>query len=303
VAIGSPGGPCLPPQHYEPAAPLDPPPGGYQIVLDGPTLQPGQEEEGCLWIRAPNSSDFYVGKWEFSLNPGTHHFAVFGYDRGGAPVTDVWTRGDVGCISGSQFGNNISGSPQAPYFVDAYPPGVARVLRAGSYLGLNAHYYNQFDVPIQVKVWINLYPYEGTPAHIAHTIIALENTFTIDVPPFTARTHPPPGQPRARHSNTDATPQYVISLSGHMHYRGLRFTIWSASGEKLWENFEWSHPVFRFFDPPLVLNPGDYFDYECLYDNGIDRPVRRDPSGYPTDLLFGVSAEDAMCILTGQYYQ
>jgi hypothetical protein len=302
--VGTAGGaPCLPVPTYEPAPALAPPPGGYQIVLTGPTLLPGQEQEGCYWIPAPNPTDFPVGKWEFSLNPGTHHFAIFEYNQPGAPTTGVWQVDNAGCFMGAQFGNNITGSPQAPYYVDTYPPGVARVMRAGSYLGLNAHYYNQFDVPIEVKVWINAHPYGGTPAHEARTIIALNDTFTIDVAPFTVQVHPAPGHRRARYTNNTAVPQSIISLSGHMHYRGLRFTIWDAGGAKLWENFDWSHPFGRFFAPSLVLNPGDYFEYECLYDNGVSRPVRLDGVGNPAHLLFGVSAEDAMCILTGQYYQ
>jgi hypothetical protein len=297
------GAPCPPEEEYVPADPLPPPPGGYQILLQGPTLQPGQEEEGCLWIRAPNAANFDVGSWEFSLNPGTHHFAVFEYNRAGSPATGIWRRNDFGCFSGTEFGNNVSGSPQSPYFVDAYPRGVARTLRAGSYLGLNAHYYNEFDVPIEVKVWINIHPYPGTPAHRALTIVDIDDTFAIRVPPFTVQTFPPLGQPRARWTNTTSRPRTVISLSGHMHHRGLRFTAWRSDGTKLYENFDWAHPIIRYLDPPLVLAPGDFVEYECLYDNGVDRPVRRNASGRPVDLVFGVSAEDAMCIVTGQYYQ
>src|SRR5439155_1403921 len=127
-------------------------------------------------------------KFEFSLNPGTHHFALFEYIQPGAPETRVWHANDFGCFSGAPFGGAISGAPQAPYFRDIYPPGIARLIKAGGYIGLNAHYHN------------------------------------------------------------------------------------------------------------------DYFDYECLYDNGVTRPVRRDTSGNPTNLVFGVTTEDAMCILVGVYY-
>ena len=297
-----PGVPCLPEEEYEPAPPLTPPAGGYQIVLTGPTLQPGEQEEGCYWIPAPNPTDFNVGKWEFSLNPGTHHFSIFEWERPGVPVTGVWTPNDFGCFSGTEFGDTLTGSPQAPYYVDTYPPGVARVLTAGSYLGLNAHYFNEFDVPIQIKVWINVYPYNGTPDHISQTIIALDDTFSISIPPFTIETHPPPGSLRARWSNDTGQPVSVISLAGHMHQNGVRFTIWDQAGTKLYESFDWSHPQARIFDPPLVLPAGSRFDYECLYDNGVNRPLRVNGLGQPTNLIFGVSAEAAMCILTGQYY-
>ncbi len=309
IAAGAPqegevaGAPCLPPQTYAPAPALTKPSGGYQLVLHGPVLQPGQEQEGCMWVPVPNSSNFDVSKWEFSLNPGTHHFAIFDYIGSGTPETNVWHPNDFGCFSGANFGNNITGSPQAPYYVDAYPDGVARRLVAGRYLGLNAHYYNTFNVPIQIKVWINIYPYSGPTPKLATTIVDLDDTFSIDVPPFTQAIHPPVGQPRARWTNTSSVPRNVMFLGGHMHYRGLRFTVWSSGGSKLYESFDWSHPNTRSFVPGLVLAPNDYFEYECFYDNGVTRPVRTDANGMPTHLVFGVSAEDAMCIITGSYYE
>ena len=297
-----PGAPCLPAPTYTPAPALDPPPGGYQIVLNGPVLQPGQEQEGCMWIPVPNATNFDVGKWEFSLNPGTHHFSIFEWNRSGTPQTNVWTPNDFGCFSGTQFGNNITGSPQSPYYVDAYPAGVARRLVAGHYLGLNAHYYNQFTVPIQIKVYINAFPYSGPTPRLATTIIDIDDTFSINVAPFTAAIHPPVGQPRSRWTNTGLVNRNVIFLGGHMHFRGLRFTVWGSDGTKLYESLDWAHPNARVFSPAFVLPPGGYFDYECFYDNGVTRPVRTD-AGNPVSLVFGVSAEDAMCIITGTYYE
>jgi hypothetical protein len=34
----------------------------------------------------------------------------------------------------------------------------------------------------------------------------------------------------------------------------------------------------------------------------VTRPVRRDANGQPTTVVFGISAEDEMCILVGSYY-
>jgi hypothetical protein len=309
IAAGAPqtgevgGAPCLPAPTYAPAPALEPPAGGYQIVLNGPILQPGQEQEGCMWIPVPNATNFDVGKWEFSLNPGTHHFAIFEYTGSNAPQTNVWHPNDFGCFSGANFGNNITGSPQSPYYIDALPPGVARRLIAGKYLGLNAHYFNTFNVPIQMKVWINLYPYSGPPPKIAATIVDIDDTLNLSIAPFTAAVHPPASQPRARWTNTAGVARNVFYLGGHMHNRGLRFTVWGSDGTKLYESFDWAHPNSRSFTPGFVVPPGGYFDYECHYDNGVTRPVRTDSGGFPTNLVFGVSAEDAMCIITGSYYE
>src|SRR5438046_5740108 len=89
--------PCLPEPEYVPTTPTPPPPGGCQLLPHGPTLAPGEELEGCLWMPVPNPTDLAVGKWEFFLNPGTHHFAIFPWDKDGAPTVGVWQAGDVGC--------------------------------------------------------------------------------------------------------------------------------------------------------------------------------------------------------------
>jgi hypothetical protein len=297
-AIGRvPGAPCLPAFEYVPTQQPPPPPGGYQIELNGPTLQPGQEQEGCLWIPTPNVTGFAAGEWEFHLNPGTHHFSIFEYNRTGTPTLGQWTANDFGCISGAQFGNAISGSPQSPFFAATYPSGVARLLPAGRYLGLNAHYRNYWQVPIQIKVWINVFPYGGTPSKLAETVIDVFDMLNISVPPFTTKIQP------GRFDNTTGVPINIYFLSGHMHQRGLRFTARTSSGTKVYENFDFAHPLQRYFDPPIVLAPGDWIDYECLHDNGVTKPVRRDGAGNPTTLVFGVTTEDEMCTLNGEYYR
>jgi len=43
----------------------------------------------------------------------------------------------------------------------------------------NAHYYNEFDVPIQVKVWFNFFPYEGTPEHTVEGLTSLDHGDTM----------------------------------------------------------------------------------------------------------------------------
>ena len=288
--------PCLAPKPYEPAEALEPPPGGYQLVFDGPTLGPGEQRETCMWVRTPNSADFTVGRWEFSLNPGTHHFAVFNWDKPGAPPVLGSFGDDPGCISGAMFGATLSGSPQAPYYVDALPPGLGRVLPAGGYLGLNAHYANEFDVPIQMKVWINIHPYAGTPEHLVETVTDYDDMFTIDVPPRTQRVL------HGRFVNQGPSPMAFVQLVGHMHKRGLRFAAWTSDGTQVLEDLDWAHPHWRPFTPPLVLAPADYLDFECLHDNGVTRPLKVDSFGNALPLKFGLTADDEMCTLSGSWY-
>jgi hypothetical protein len=307
-----PGAPCLPPSVFEPAPALPPPAGGYQLVLEGPMLQPGEEQEGCMWVPVPNDGDFVVGRWEYSLNPGTHHFAVWEHERGDVPEPWIWRAGDIACGSGgARFGISISGAPEAPYFVDAYTPGTGKIVRGGTYLGLNAHYDNTFDVPVPIRVWINLHPVTGALEHVLDSLLSQNaslggrSTYSINVPPHTQQSL------RVRWTNDLGGTIHITQLGSHMHQRGIRFTAWASDGHQLYANADWAHPTVRNFAPPIVLAAGDYIEYECVQDNGVERKLRRcgdspyDRScapGEPIPVTFGVSAEDEMCFLTGLYY-
>jgi hypothetical protein len=305
--------PCLPHAQFVPATPLPPPPGGYQMVFDGPVLQPGEEIEGCVWVRAPNPTDFAVGRWEYSINPGSHHFAVWDHERGPTPPLNEFDPNDLACIKrGAPVdGRTISGSPEAPYFVDDFPPGVGDTIQAGKVLGLNPHYFNEFDVPIQVKGWINMHPVEGPFQHEAETLFSStapldgRTAYSILVDPFAL------GTLRLRFENLLGRPMRIFHLSSHQHQRGTRVTAWNAAGAKIFENLDWAHPNILSFQDPYTLAAGDHIDFECAWDNGIQREVRRcgDAShdtactpGDPVPVKFGPTAQDEMCYLVGFYY-
>jgi hypothetical protein len=293
-----PGAPELSPVGYQPAPPLPPPPPpGVQVVLNGPMLAPGAETEGCMWIPSPNDQDLLVGGIEISANPGTHHIAVWRYGGAGTPAVNQWVPGDIACLSsGAGLGSPIGGTGVGLLSTTSWGREVATVLPGRSYFGLNAHYYNEFDVPIQVKFMVNYLAFEGTPLHTMQGITSLDTTFGINVPPSTQRVQ------RGRYQNVSGRTEHILHVGGHMHKRGLRFSAWFSDGAKVFDDYDWEHPVGRVFDPPYELPPGGWFDYECLHDNGVTRPVRRDGRGNPTTVLFGTSAEDEMCILVGSYY-
>lgn len=305
------GEPCPPPHRFEPAPALAPPPGGYQIVYEGPTLQPGEEIEGCEWIEVPNSEDFRVGSWEYSMNPGTHHFAVWEHRPEAAmPELHTWKK-DTACTGGgARFGVTLSGAPEAPYFVDDYPGNLAKIVKGGSIVGINPHYFNEFDVPVQIKLWINLHPAPSnatvTDAFVS-TFASLngKTPFDIFVPPGTVQTL------RLRWTNTQPHAVSIPQIGSHMHQRGVRFDAWRSDGTPLYENTDWAHPRILNFDPPLTLATGDYIEYQCTQDNGVTRPVRRcgdaahDKNctpGEPIPVQFNLTAQDEMCLLVGLEY-
>jgi hypothetical protein len=307
--------PCLPHPQFEPVTPPDPPAGGYQLHFVGPVLQPGQEVEGCMWTEAPNPEEFAVGSWEYFINPGSHHFAVWQHENGGPPPLGVFEAGDIACFrhGAPTDGRSMSGSPEAPYYVDAYPPGIGRVLAPHELIGMNPHYFNEFDVPVQVEGWINMHPVIGGLQHPVETLFSGAGNFegqtaySINVPPFAT------GSLRLRMVNTLGVPMKIFHVSSHQHQRGTHFTAWTSNGTKIFENYDWAHPAILTFedDAPFVLAPNDYLDYQCEWDNGVTRPVRRcgesaaDTNctpGDPKAVTFGLTAQDEMCYLVGFYY-
>ena len=132
-----------------------------------------------MWVQTPNTEPFAVGKWEYSINPGSHHFAAWEHERGEAPTLGVFDPGDLACFrQGAPLdGRSMSGAPEAPYFVDAYPPGIGRVIAPNQYIGLNPHYFNEFDVPIQVEGWINMHPVAGGLLHPVETLFSGAGNF------------------------------------------------------------------------------------------------------------------------------
>ena len=79
--------------------------------------------------------------------------------------------------------------------------------------------------------------------------------------------------------------------------------ISDSHGAKLWENFDWSHPFGFYFTPrdrsPRVTTSTT----SASTTTGSTTPYGAMAKGTRPDLHFGVSAEDAMWIATGQYYQ
>jgi hypothetical protein len=51
---------------------------------------------------------------------------------------------------------------------------------------------------------------------------------------------------------------HVLAFGGHMHKRGARFSAWHSDGTKIFDDYDWAHPVGRPFVPPYVLAPGDW---------------------------------------------
>jgi hypothetical protein len=320
IAAGAPATGWVPGTHcgvpadvFTPAAPLTPPAApGFQLELPSFDLAPGQEIEGCMWVQVPLSGDLDVGAFEIAMNENSHHFILFRYiDDGNAatplPALNVWNPGDIACGSGGFFKENLSGS-QDPHVVDAYPDGLARTLHAGDIIGLNSHYINTLNIPIQGHVYVNIYPYTGTEPHkTAKTLFAIDANYA----PTTGISLGGPGIAPFQQGITPGNWQNpetggacIVQLTSHMHKRGILFREEYPVGNEIYSNSDWDHPDLLRFPTPLWVPHNDVIHYECTHDNGFSNPndVKRNNFGVAANLHFGFSADDEMCIMPGLYF-
>lgn len=301
----------VPPDVVEPIAPPPVPPGGFQLELPAFSLAPGQEIEGCMWVQVPIVAPLDVGAIEIAMNEGSHHFILFrNIDDGNPmtppPTTGVWDPTDTACLDAGGLQENLSGS-QDPYNIDTYPDGLARTIHPGDYIGLNSHYINTFNVPIEGHVYVNFHPYAGTQPHkAAKTLFAIDANFGTSgigifgpgIPPFTA------GTTVGNWTNPENPGACIVGLTSHMHKRGTLFTEEYPVGNPIYSSDDWDHPVQLPFSPPLWVPQGDVIRYTCQHDNGLSNPalVKRNQFGQATALKYGNSADDEMCIMPGLYF-
>ncbi|HEV7733336.1 MAG TPA: hypothetical protein VGR62_14285, partial [Candidatus Binatia bacterium] len=88
----------------------------------------------------------------------------------------------------------------------------------------------------------------------------------------------------------------LLTFGGHMHAQGIVLRAY-RDDVLVYEQRDWRHPVEVNYRSPELLPAGTTLRVECLYDNGVERPVFRCDDGTPCPLVWGERAVDAMCNL------
>jgi len=164
-----------------------------------------------------------------------------------------------------------------------YPDGIGRLYYGGQRIVFDYHFLNTSKDSIEARSAFNLHLTDE--AHVQHLAggIGFYN-WTIDTPPgkqgaFTAECH----------FGSDVM---TGGLTRHTHRWGTDYSVWYSGGpndgEHLWTSHDWENDTSFPFDPPVAMNAGEGFKFECDYTNTEDY-----------DLRFGTKASDEMCILFG----
>jgi hypothetical protein len=252
--------------------------GPFEVVTIKTTpksIGPGEETVFCQNFANPFGRDVEIIESVSMMTAGSHHMFVFYQDSGA-------TNGPLEECSGLEFGRWMHVA-QRPEQVNAYPPGVGRLV--GSQVGLRvlAHYFNprQDAIDAEISVQFKVVP-AGTVEHQAGALFFDNHDIWVD-----------------RQSTGTATKTCairddikLISAVSHMHRHGTHFIATASSGQTIFETDQWDEPELTNFAPPLELAAGSEVTFTCSYDNREDVP-----------LGWGESAKtDEMCILAGGYY-
>ena len=262
---------------------------GYQIHIPPFPVPSQYEREIFVRMDIGNTEDIYVNKFEVICRPGTHHMIAYGYDNENDPSNPPVGvlrdqnlpdgRGNFSLTMGS--GSMYCGVQEAA-FLQEYPKGIAIKIPANATLDMNSHYFNLTDNILFGEVYLNLYtiPKDSVTEILVYDDV--DNEEELYLPPRQATT--------IDYTDLMYERTEIRQMFSHMHKRGYQFQVYKVGGandgELLYEAFDYQHPPYQFFDPPLVIEAGEGLRTMVAYNNETDR-----------EITFGVTSEDEMGIL------
>lgn len=282
------------PDYFEP---LQPPASGFQVHIEPFQVAPNFEREFFTYKPVGNTQDVFVNRIEISMRENSHHLVIYDFKEG-TPSVILPSNDDIRDIrdtSGSLIIQNVgaigyhtfaSGS-QTPYHDFRFPEGVALKIPAGKKLDFNPHYVNKGAEVLYGEAHINFHTVPAGPALKIAKAINWANQ-NIDLPP---------GK-RSVLTKTFTTQKkmYIFALTSHTHQLGEEFKIIISggprNGEVVYLNNDWHHPENEYYDPPIVLNPGEGLSSVITYNNTTSKTVS-----------FGLLSTNEMGIIFGYYYE
>jgi hypothetical protein len=257
-------------------------------------LPPGGESMDCLFVRAPDVPDRFIGQLIGRSRSGSHHLQL----SYAAAADDTRPEGEVGpcgSIAGTQF-IAIAQTPEldVPDLSIPKPAGApdtggldfagsSAPFDAGRMMELTVHFLNTGSTPMLKEAWVNIYYRERSEVvRVLNPITFV--SFGIDVPPRSSGV-------AFRRSCSTTVPRTIKYLQGHAHVGMQRFTAWQHSAAtneltRLYENYDPVEPATLLYSDltsnpepdrargvaggvsgPIELAAGDSLVWECEFDN------------------------------------
>jgi hypothetical protein len=264
-------------------------------------LQPGEEIVDCYYTKSPNTSDVYVGGYQFSLRQGSHHFNV--------DVNTMAQPDGLATCGANDNAPGLLGGTTVPVDDERDDPapenaGLAVHLPANSQIALNFHVINTTNEPILREAWANYYYMDKSDVKGYRGNVFLIGGLGYQIAPGTHKTF--------TYACNPDRPTRILNLYAHMHAHSARMTVWKVSGGKpslVYETYDWSDPTQIKYDSvhqntmpnramqtpggstgQLVLQPTDSLQWECEVNNTSDVTLT-----FRNEVNTG-----EMCIVTGE---
>ncbi len=287
--------------YYAEAAftPLAPPaPGtGFQITTGKFDVAANFEREIFVYKQLGNQDPIYINHIHTKMRPNSHHLVLYTFPQSSQNIPPYNTIRDLHLPNGTD-NFNVEVEMQDHIFVGGsmveegdywFPPGVALPLEANVGIDFNTHFINRTSNVIPGECYANIYTVDpANVQNIAYPMFSYSPNITL--PPHQETTVSDNAI-----SNTGFSPVHVFMLTSHNHEWGKKFQIYitggKRNGELVYENTDWSHPLIKSFDPPIVLNRGEGVKSVVTYFNNTSKTIS-----------FGLKSTDEMDVIYGYYY-
>jgi len=292
-----------------PAIELTPPENGFQIMVEGSWVQPGESQVFCEYIRIDGdyNDHYYVKSLELNATPWVHHVlatfvipeGVSAEDEGLVENLDeivYWPLDFDVPVGPTRCGwadeNIVSRHEYYPLwntqFTEesvTFPEGTGRQIRGGLYLMIEYHFTNPTTEPIPARVGFNFHLVDETPDHLLTGFTFTYNN--IDVPPHTKKSFAA--------QCVFEEDLMVWGLRRHTHEFGTAFHVWHVGGERdgeyIWSSYDWDNQLYSFEEGAILVEKGSGFRFQCDYNNTQDKI-----------LIFGQDLGQEMCLLMGMIW-
>ncbi|HTB76159.1 MAG TPA: hypothetical protein VK762_23085 [Polyangiaceae bacterium] len=263
-------------------------------------LPPNNETVDCYYVKTPNDTDVYVGGYQFSMRPGSHHLLV---NVNATAQAD----GFATCGANDQSAGLLGGTmtPTVDERSDPAPEnqGLAVKLPANSQAVMNFHVINTSAEPMMREAWMNYYYMNAADVKGYRGNVFLVGGVGFQITPGTHKTY--------TYSCSPDRPTRILSLSAHMHAHATRMSAWKVTGGQpslVYENYDWASPTEIRYDSvhqntmpdpatqtpggstgQMILQPTDTLQWECDVDNTSNVTLT-----FRNEVYTG-----EMCIMTG----
>ena len=280
---------------------------GSQITFGPFNVPAGKNVQLCRTLQLDNDHEVAVNRFELKMLANSHHFILFRAQPKPDGTYYQYPDQVFDCQQTLNFEEwafvfdiNRAGGDDIHL-----GEGQAVVFEPHARLLVQAHFLNEAKEDVKGYDVLNLYNTDRSKvAHEIHGKFTVDTR--IDIPPKSIYS-------TSRRCSFSRT-VHITAMTGHFHKQGTKFEVMYrnmiddsdisqayCSGESCSDPdgaaSNWGHPLFKYFDPPLLVNgtidaQGQGLYFTCSYDNETGNEIR----------FGGLADTQEHCNLFFQYY-